>query len=59
MLQPIVDFDTNGISSKKPIVAIKERFMILLEVKPTYVIPLMREIIGYIIKKLKHKIKEP
>ena len=56
--QPIVVFDTNGISSKKPIVAIKERFMILLEVKPTYVIPLMREVIAYVIKKLKHKINE-
>ena len=53
---PIVIFDTTGISSTRPIIAIKERFMILLTHKPAYIFCLIFEILGYLGKRITRKL---
>jgi glycosyltransferase involved in cell wall biosynthesis len=50
--QPIVIFDLTGISSRRPLVATRERLMILLDVKPAYIFCFMYVLIGYLAKKL-------
>ena len=48
---PVVIFDMNGISSKRPIVAAKERLQILMAIKPLYLPSYLGLIIRIIIKK--------
>ena len=49
--EPVVLFDMNGISSKQPVIAAKERLRILMSIKPLYLLSYAKLIVNLIIKK--------